>query len=250
MFPEIIMDAISTSAASGMRARMESLEMLANNLANVETGGFKADREFFSVYAGEEATADPLTGDVPVMPLIETHWTDLSQGNLLNTSNPLDLAIDGDGLFAIQTKEGLRYTRNGSFRIGSGGVLTTADGSTVRAQGGGAVQLQQGLPIDVLPDGTVQQGGQTVGQLDVAVFARGTLDKIGTNYFVPVGAAKAKPFMGAVVQGKLEQSNVGAAESSVRLIAIMRQFEMLQKAMNIGNDLNRKAIEEVARVAS
>jgi flagellar basal body rod protein FlgG len=67
---------------------------------------------------------------------------------------------------------------------------------------------------------------------------------------VPVEGAKPKPATGAVLQGKLEQSNVGAAESSVRLIAIMRQFEMLQKAMNIGNELNRKAIEEVARVAS
>ena len=81
------MDGISTSAASGMRARMESLEMLANNLANVETGSFKADREFFSIYTGEDATADPLTGDTPVQPLIESHWTDISQGNLLNTSN-------------------------------------------------------------------------------------------------------------------------------------------------------------------
>ena len=244
------MDGISTSAASGMRARMESLEMLANNLANVETGGFKADREYFSLYTGDDATADPMTGNVPTLPLVEAHWTDLSQGNLLNTSNPLDVAIDGDGLFAIQTREGVRYSRNGSFRIGSTGVLTTADGSPVQGQGGAAIQLQQGTPIDILSDGTVQQGGQIVGQLDVAVFDRGSLDKIGTNYFVPADGAKAKPFTGAVVQGKLEQSNVGAAESSVRLIAIMRQFEMLQKAMNIGNDLNRKAIEEVARVAS
>ena len=76
------MDAISTSAASGMRARMESLEMLANNLANVETGGFKADREFFSLYTSDDATADPQTGDFPTLPLVETHWTDLTQGNL------------------------------------------------------------------------------------------------------------------------------------------------------------------------
>jgi flagellar basal-body rod protein FlgF len=244
------MDGISTSAASGMRARMESLEMLANNLANVETGGFKADREFFSIYTGDDASVDPQTGDSPSLPLIETHWTDLSQGNLINTANAFDFAIDGDGLFAIQTRSGVRYTRNGNFRIASTGVLTTADGSPVRAQGGGAIQLEPGLPVEVLPDGTVQQAGQVVGQLEIAAFDRGSLDKSGANYFVALGGVKGTQAKGAVLQGKLEQSNVGAAESSVRLVAIMRQFEMLQKAMNIGNELNRKAIEEVARVAT
>jgi flagellar basal-body rod protein FlgF len=244
------MDAISTSAASGMRARMESLEMLANNLANVETGGFKADREFFSLYTGDDATSDPRTGDIPTLPLVEAHWTDLSQGNLIATANPLDFAIDGDGLFAVQTEGGVRYTRNGSFRIGSTGVLIAADGSPVRAQGGGTIQLQPGLAVELLPDGTVQQAGQPIGQLEVSSFDRGGMDKIGANYFVPSEGVKAKQATGAVVQGRLEQSNVGAAESSVRLVAIMRQFEMLQKAMNIGNELNRKAIEEVAKVAT
>jgi flagellar basal body rod protein FlgG len=229
---------------------MESLEMLANNLANVETGGFKADREFFSIYTGDDASVDPQTGDIQTLPLVETHWTDLSQGNLINTANPLDFAIDGDGLFAIDTKGGVRYTRNGNFRIGATGVLTAADGSPVRAQGGGPIQLQPGIAVEMLPDGTMQQSGQPVGQLELSTFDRASMDKIGANYFVPLDGAKARPATGVVQQGKLEQSNVGAAESSVRLVAIMRQFEMLQKAMNIGNELNRKAIEEVARVTT
>jgi flagellar basal body rod protein FlgG len=229
---------------------MESLEMLANNLANVETGGFKADREFFSIYTGEGATDDPQTGDIPTLPVVESHWTDLSQGTLINTANALDLAIDGDGLFGIETKNGTRYTRNGSFRMGANGALTAADGSTVRAAGGGIIALQPDLPVEVLPDGTVQQGGQAVGQLEISAFDRSSMDKQGANYFVPIDGAKARQAAGAVMQGKLEQSNVGAAESSVRLVAIMRQFEMLQKAMNIGNELNRKAIEEVARVTT
>jgi flagellar basal-body rod protein FlgF len=243
------MDGISTAAASGMRARMESLEMLANNLANIETGGFKADRENFSLYTGDDATADPQTGDVSTVPLIQSHWTDLSQGNLTNTANPLDLAIDGDGLFAIQTQNGVRYTRNGSFRIGATGTLAAFDGSPVLGVGGTAIQVQPGMPIDVLPDGTVEQAGQAVGQLQIAAFDRGSIDKIGTNYFIAAPGAQPKQAGGSVVQGKLEQSNVGAAESSVRLVAIMRQFEMLQKAMNIGNELNREAIEQVAKIS-
>lgn len=244
------MDAISISAASGMQARMQSLEMLANNLANVETGGFKADREFFSIYTGDEATADPQTGDVSTLPVIQTHWTDLAQGGILNTANPFDFAIDGDGLFAVETGGGVRYTRNGRFRVSAAGLLTAIDGNPVRAQGGGRIQLTPGVPMDVFPDGTVEQSGAPVGRIDISSFEHGALDKAGLNYFVPVNNAAAKPGTGAVLQGKLEQSNVGAAESAVRLVAIMRQFEMLQKAMNIGNDLNQKAIQEVARVTT
>ncbi len=244
------MDGISTSAASGMQARMQSLEMLANNLANVETGGYKADREFYSIYTGADASSDPQTGDISTLPVIETQWTDQSQGVLRQTSNPLDFAVDGDGLFAVLTAAGVRYTRNGSFRISPAGALTTAGGDPVLAKGGGQILLQPGLPVEVLSDGTVQQGGQPGGQIDLASFDPGSLDKQGVNYFAPLAGAVAKPAAGSVLQGKLEDSNVGPAESSIRLVAIMRQFEMLQKAMNIGNELNRRAIEEVARVAS
>ena len=229
---------------------MESLDMLANNLANEETGGYKADREFYSVYSSLDATADAQTGEMSTLPVIENHWTDLAQGEIRNTTNPLDFAIDGDGLFAVQTARGVRYTRNGNFKILSSGALATNDGSTVRAQGGGPILLQQNMPVDVLPDGTVRQGLQTVGQMEIVSFDRSAINKEGVNYFAAFSDAKPKPATGVVLQGKLEQSNVGTAEASVRLIAIMRQFEMLQKAATIGNDLNTRAIQEVARVVT
>jgi flagellar basal-body rod protein FlgF len=244
------MDAILTLAASGMQSRMQSLEMLANNLANVETSGFKADREFYSLYIGADASRDAATGDLSTQPVIESPWIDLAQGNLRNTSNPLDFAIDGPGMFAVNTPAGTRYTRNGSFRISATGVLTTSEGNPVRARGGGQISIPSTTRIDVLADGTIQQAGQPLGQIEMAAFDRDSLDKMGESYFAPFAGAVAKPATGTVVQGKLEQSNVTAAESAVRLVAIMRQFEMLQKAMNIGNDLNRHAIEEVARVAT
>ena len=247
---ETFMDNLSISAASGMRARMESLELLANNLANVETGGFKADREFYSLYTSLDASSDPQTGETNALPVIEKHWTDLSPGDMRVTGNPLDFAIDGDGLFAIQTPRGVRYTRNGSFRIAKNGSLTTADGGAVVAKGGGNIVLQAGLPVEVQPDGAVKQSGQTIGQIDLASYDAASLNKEGTSYFALAAGAKPKPSSGTVLQGKLESSNVGSAESAVRLVAIMRQFEMLQKAMTIGNDLNKRAIEEVARVSS
>jgi len=218
--------------------------MLANNLANVETSGYKADREFYSVYTSLDATDDT------TLPVIENHWTDQAQGELRNTTNPLDFAIQGDGLFGVETARGTRYTRNGNFKILPSGALATSDGSPVRAQGGGQILIQPNLPVDVLPDGTVQQGLQTVGQMEIVSFDRSAINKEGSNYFASFSGAKSRPATGAVLQGKLEQSNVGTAESSVRLVAIMRQFEMLQKAAGIGNEINTRAIQEVARVVT
>lgn len=243
------MDAISISAASGMRARMQSLEMLANNLANTETGGFKADREFYSLYTSADASADEYNGDVQTIPVIQARWTDLAQGDLRNTANPLDFAIDGDGFFAIQTSSGVRYTRNGNFRVTAAGLLATADGNPVRGTDGGTISLQPDQPVDVDAQGTITQGGQTAGQIAITSFDRDALDKAGSNYFAVAAGVQPRTASGRILQGKLEQSNVGAAESAVRLVAIMRQFEMLQKAMNIGSEFNKEAIEEVARVA-
>ncbi len=247
------MDTISISAASGMRARMESLDLLANNLANTETGGYKADREFYSIYTSAEASADAMNNGsqtVTTLPVVEKQWTDLSAGELRSTGNSLDLAVNGDGLFAIQTARGVRYTRNGNFRVSPTGTLTTADGNAVRSQSGNPITLDQSLPVDFLPDGTVQQAGNPLGKIQLASFDSGSLIKEGSNYFAAAPGSISGTATGAVVQGKLEQSNVGAAESAVRLVSITRQFEMLQKAAAIGNDLGKKAIEEVARVVS
>ena len=129
-------------------------------------------------------------------------------------------------------------------------TLTTADGNSVQSRAGTPIVLDPGLPVDVLPDGTVQQAGNAVGQIQLTSFDPGSLSKQGSNYFVAAPNAIPAPVTGTIVQGKLEQSNVGAAESAVRLVSITRQFEMLQKAAAIGNDLGKKAIEEVARVVS
>ena len=244
------MDNLSISAASGLRSRMESLDMLANNLANIETGGYKADREFYSLFTSAEASGDASTGDIATLPVVESQWVDHSQGSLRNTSNPLDVAIDGDGYFSVQTRAGVRYTRNGSFRVSRAGTLTTADGENVLGKGGTPLTLQSGAEVSIAADGTLSQGGQPVGQLELAAFDPKVMQKTGLNFYAPAGGETPGAAAGTVVQGKLEQSNVGAAESAVRLVAIMRQFEMLQKALSIGNDLNRKAIEEVAKVSA
>ncbi len=238
------MDSLTSSAASGMRASLESLDMLANNLANTQTNGYKGDREFFDLYTSGEEMSNPLE-----MPNIVNNWTDFSQGSMQATGNPLDFAIAGQGFFAVNGPSGTLYTRNGAFRLDAKGQLVTQDGYTLQQANGKPLQLDPTQEVSVDPRGSVTQGGAQVAQLQVSSFANLTdLSKQGLNYFQYGGnAADVKTAPGEVQQGRLEGSNVGSAESAVRLVTVMRQFEMLQKAVTIGSDMNKQAIEDVAR---
>jgi flagellar basal-body rod protein FlgF len=242
------MDPLTALAASGLRARMESLELLANNIANASTGGYKADREFYSLYVASEASGlDPLN----VMPLIDSHWTDHSQGALHATGNPLDVALDGPGFFAVDGPSVPLYTRNGNFRLAPDGRLTTQDGYAVRGTGGVPLVLDSARRIEISTGGAVSQEGNPVGQLDLAGFASTAgLTKQGANYFRVSDPAvrPAVPAGTTIAQGQLEGSNTGAAEGAVRLVSVMRQFEMLQKAVTLGAEMNRRGFEEVAKV--
>jgi flagellar basal-body rod protein FlgF len=242
------MDPLLITAASGMRARMESLDMLANNLANTATAGYKADREFYSLYMAPETG-----GEGAQAPLVEKPWTDFSAGTLTPTGNPLDLALTKPGFFAVNGPSGILYTRNGSFRLTPAGVLSTAEGYPVRTVGGQTIQSQSSSPLEIAPDGTVRQDGAALGQIAVADFdVAGAVAKFGRSYFQATdpNAAPAAAKEIEVRQGSLETSNVGAPESAVRLVSLMRQFEMLQKAIILGGEMNRRALEEVARVGS
>ena len=242
------MDPMTAMAASGLRSRMESHDLVANNVANASTGGYKADREFYSLYVSPEA-AD--AGQIATMPVIERPWIDLAQGVIQPTGNALDLALSGKGFFTVQSPGGPLYTRNGSFHLAADGTLATADGYPVSGAGGAVLRLQASGKIEVSGDGTVSQNGQAVGQLHVVDFPGAAgLAKQGNNYFRSADASPA-PAADAgttVVQGKLEASNTGTAESAVRLINIMRQFEMLQKAASTALDMSKQAVEQVAKV--
>ncbi|HMD50608.1 MAG TPA: flagellar basal-body rod protein FlgF [Bryobacteraceae bacterium] len=244
------MDQISLIAASGMRANLQSLDLLANNMANTSTNGYKGDSEFHTVFvseAADESDVEPTT-----LPMIERHWTDFSQGTLEPTSNPLDFGLTGKGFFAVQGPSGTLYTRNGSFQMSSSGTLNTRDGYPLLDQNGQPLKLlKPGAPVVVSPDGTVQQDGQPVGKLQFVDFKEpGALLKHGGNYFEnSTGAKPVTPDSATVAQGKVETSNVNAAHGAVRLVNVMRQFEVMQKAISIANEMGREAIEQVAKIS-
>ena len=244
------MDQISILAASAMRSSMQSLDLLANNVANASTSGYKSDSEFHTVYTSEAADADAT--ELPVtLPMIERRWTDFAQGLLEPTNNPMDFGLSGKGFFVVKGPNGPLYTRNGNFRMSPDGTVVTSDGYPLLGQDGQPVKATDtGQPLQVSIDGSVIQNGQPLGQVHLVDFKDPTaLSKQGNNYYHnvsgkdPLDATEAQ-----IYQGKVEASNVSAAHGAVRLVNVTRQFEMMQKAISIANDMNKEAIEQVAKV--
>jgi flagellar basal body rod protein FlgG len=253
-FAQPVMDAMAIAAASGLRARMEALDLLANNIANQSSPGYKADREFYNLYISPDALAETRAGVVPMpetLPIIERQWTDFSQGTLSPTGDPLHLALSGRGFFTVRGPAGPLYTRNGSFHLSVTGELQTREGYSVLNVEGNPVKLDTQTPAEVVSNGEVRQGGQTIARLGIVDFVQpSALAKQAGSYFrMDHPAGRPAIAEAAVHQGKLEAANHSPAEGAVRLVSVLRQFEMLQKAITIGAEMNRKA-EEVARVGS
>ncbi len=245
------MDALTAAAASGIQARMQSLDILANNLANSSAAGFKADAEAYGLYFSSESPDAPSDGNITTLPLLKNQWTDFSQGTLLPTNNATDLALSGKGFFVVTTPSGPLFTRNGSFRLSPQGQLQTQDGYAVQDSEGQPIVLDVSQTFEVAPDGSVRQAAQQVSQIAVVDFEDSTvLAKRGGNYFRNTiskpPAPSAEP---SIQQGKLESGNSQSSQSAARLTSILRQFESLQKAMTIGADMNRRVVEEVAKVS-
>ena len=247
------MDPLTVSAAAGMRARLESLDLLSNNIANSSTVGYKADRDAFVPWVSAQAREglpDPIES-----PDLERHYTDHQQGPLTRTGESLDFAIFGQGMFQVETPQGTRYTRNGTFRVDRQGKLQTADGHVVKVKpaDGREFRLNPALPIETTADGSIRQQGNLLGTIEVFDFqSMDPVNKEGSSYF-RIDASTLAPKAATnfeVRQGYLEAANSGTAESAVRLVSVMRQFEALQKAATIGAEMNRRAVEEVARVTA
>src|SRR5579863_9616623 len=122
------MDALTAAAASGIRARIESLDMLANNLANASAAGFKSDQESYGLYLSPEEADSPEGTNPAILPVVQNRWTDFAQGALLPTNNSMDLAISGKGFLVVNAPSGPLYTRGGSLRFSRTGQLQTQEG--------------------------------------------------------------------------------------------------------------------------
>ncbi len=246
------MEVLTAIAASGMRSRTETLDLMANNIANTGTAGYKADGESYDLYFGENAW-DGVNENRPAnteMPLVQKNWVNFAQGTLLDTGNTSDLALTSPGFFVVQTGSGNLYTRGGHFRVSKKGTLQTTEGYELQAVGGKPVQLDPAKAFTVSPNGQIVQGGVAAGTLQVVDVDSGSnLAKHGGTYFVLNSSGKTAPAANIeVIQGKVESSNVEATQSAVKLVGVLRQFEMLQRAVRIAGDMGKQAVEQVAKV--
>ena len=242
------MDQISVLAAAGMQSRMQSLDLVANNLANSSTSGYKTDGEFYTLFSSEAAGED--ASGLSSVPMIQRQWTDFAQGLLEPTNNPLDFGLSGKGFFVVQGPSGPLYTRNGNFRFSTGGALVTSEGYPLLQQNGQPFHANTAQPLQVSRDGDITQNSSSIGSVKIADFQNPAgLTKFGANYFSNATGQEPVDATGAqIYQGKIETSNVSASHGAVRIVGLSRQFEMMQKAITISNDMGKKAIEEVAKV--
>lgn len=243
-----LMDQISVLAAAGMQSRMQSLDLVANNLANSSTSGYKTDGEFYTLFTSESTEQDPDTASS--VPMIQRQWTDFGQGLLEPTNNPLDFGLSGKGFFVVQGPSGPLYTRNGNFRFSTDGNLVTGEGYPLLDENKKRIRANTSQPLEVSRDGVITQNGNSLGRISLVDFSSPAgLSKFGATYFVssgdesPTAAANTQ-----IYQGKIETSNVNASHGAVRIVGLSRQFEMMQKAISLSNDMGKKAIEEVAKV--
>ena len=245
------MDSGYYAAAAGLAAQTQALELVAHNLANLSTTGYRGEQTTFrSLLAGDAArvSANPLNASVNNYGVLSGSRLDLSSGSLTPTGNPLDAAVAGSGFFAVQSAQGVLYTRDGSFHLTPARQLVTSEGNAALGEQG-PVTLPNGN-VSISSDGTISVNGEVVDKLQVAEFPPGTnLMAVGNaTYSAPAGSAVAAA-NSTVRQGMLEGSNVSPTEGVVQLITVQRNADMLARAFSaLDGQMNQVAVQDLPKV--
>lgn len=244
------MDSGYYAACAGLAAQTQALELVANNLANLGTAGYRGQQATFrSLLAGAGMVPrNPLNAAVNDFGVLGGSRVDLTSGSLTATGNPLDLAVAGTGFFAVQSEQGVVYTRNGGFHTTPSGRLVTAQGDSVLGEQG-PITLPNGV-VAVSADGTVSVNGATVAKIRLAEFSPGTaLQAVGNALYAAPANSSLPPAASSIRQGMLENSNVSPVESVVQLITVQRNAEMMQRALSLfDSQLNQTAVQDLPRV--
>jgi len=264
------MDSGYYAACAGLAAQSQALELVAHNLANLATTGYRGQQTTFrSLLAGPASGGPASMGQASVGPASMGHGAvsrnplnvainnfgvlsgsrlDLTPGSLAPTGNPLDVGVAGSGFLTVQSAQGVVYTRAGSLHLTPAGLLVTSQGNAVLGAQG-PVTLPSGA-VAISSDGTISVDGAVVDQLQLAEFPPGTnLTAVGNaTYSAPKGSAVVAAET-SVRQGMLEGSNVSPTESVVQLITVQRNTEMLARALSaLDGQLNQIAVQDLPKV--
>jgi flagellar basal-body rod protein FlgF len=229
------------------------LDVIANNIANLNTTGFKGESVMFEQYLDPTARHEYFPGTDRRVAFVLDRATlqDFSQGPLQRTEAPLDVAIDGPGFFAVQTQNGERYTRAGNFHLNPQGQLVTNNGHLVMGQGGPIVFEPNDTSMTIAADGTVSTPNGDRGKLRLVTFANPTqLSAQGDGLWsAPNGVApQVAPPTTRAVQGALEKSNVHAVKEMNRMLEVTRAYTTISNMQQRTDELRRKAIDKLAEV--
>ena len=239
------------TAYSGLKAQMEALDVLAGNLANINTTGFKEQKAFFTTLnaAMNSTDAGPLDAAINTHAVLTESALNATDGVAVATHRDLDLALVGKGFLTVETPSGIRYTRNGNLMTDAKSVLCTSEGYPVLGERG-RIMLGPGK-VDINQDGEILVAGARVERLRIAAFDNpAALRREGSSLLAPAqGGQDPKAATDVSVrQGYQEQSNVNPVLATVRMVAIMRHFEAIQKSVNLMfNDMDAKSIERLGR---
>ena len=236
----------SYSAVSGMRSRLDELDRLAGDLANVSTPGYKVERAGTQSVERETAFSSALDSAVDVVS--GKAKIDFRPGVIATTGRDLDVAIEGRGFFVVDTPAGERYTRNGAFTRRADGVLATTQGEPVLGESGEITLTTGNATIDA--DGTVKSGATVLGKLQVVEFAADSdlARESGARFRAIPGATSQPSEKARLVTGSIEQSNANVVEIMARLTEVSRGFESLQRGVTtLTNELDGRAISELTR---
>lgn len=235
---------------SRQQALAHQLDVIANNLANMRTAGYKGETLIFEEYLSPDASIQDMEGsDSQLSYVVDVGMArDFSEGQFEQTGNPLDAAITGRGWFAVETPGGARYTRDGAFKIDAEGRLVTGAGHPVLGDGGQITFGPDETNIIIASDGTINSSAGEKGKLRIVAFEQeGLLEKVGDNlYSSPAPEQAATGFR--LAQGMLERANVKPVIETARMIEVTRAYATTSSMLEQMQTLRRDAIERLGSV--
>ncbi|KAB1073881.1 flagellar basal-body rod protein FlgF [Methylobacterium planeticum] len=237
---------------SSQVALQRELDVIANNMANVSTTGFKGRNSRFQEYLAPVASADTFqTNDRRISYVIDQGTNlDLAQGAIEQTGNPLHVAVRGEAFLTVQTPQGPRYTRNGAFELDNQGNLVTSDGYAVQGEAGAITLGPQETGVAIGPDGTVSTNLGVRGRIRLVSFANPhQLKNEGANLYSAAGQPQPAGIAGRLESGALERSNVRPVVEMTRLMDVNRSYTMVSSMISRLDEMRGTAIRRLADVA-
>lgn len=224
------------------------MDMVANNIANMNTNAYRAQRPVFQEYVLEAGRNKPVSFVLDFGVARDTR-----AGVMTPTGNPYDMAVNGEGFLSVQTPEGVRYTRNGHFTLDPDGRIVTREGYALLDDGGAEITVNDttlGTPV-ISEDGTIAQGDTQIGKVGLVTFDnQQDLRAVGDSLF-DAGTAAAPPAPPAtrLVQGMVEGSNVQPVVEMTRMIELQRRYQTMQNLLTSDNELQRTAIQRLGKLS-